>query len=542
MEDGRPAGRSQPAFDLFDRWLMHREEQADDDEAVKEPPTLEPQEVTDPLFDESFVTDTSEPTLQEPTSDAPVLIAPPVQDVAAQEPAPEVAVAVESMRETPARRRTAPITSNDAGRSILEALGTAPGQTRAEPEAETPGAAAPVPAIPSERVTPVTPVDFEPVIIPSARARAKAKPESRLARVARGHKRETDEPIADLTVPAAPAEVEVAEPSAPDPIVAAVEAPVVETPTAAPPVAKVRPETPKIDLVGAGREVFAAFAAAADTAAPEKLEKPPPRFGRRAKPEKTAPTAQQSQQAGTEATPDTRRAPRPVDSRTEPNAARALFASSSSPAAAKSGPAAPAQKGTEATEPEAGVASGPSGPTQPTETPQALETAATVEPTAETAAAAAAARRRATGPSAGPSTDVDFPPRNGTRRLVGLLLLVALVATAAVGYVAYEDRTTFNMGVAGTLAVLTLVIWAVRAGASTARLSVRRGQLEILKGGGRFVFDLASTYTPIEVIGEPGKRGWQVLFLRRSMSPFVIDASMVDPEEFMKVLRRFRPE
>lgn len=144
--------------------------------------------------------------------------------------------------------------------------------------------------------------------------------------------------------------------------------------------------------------------------------------------------------------------------------------------------------------------------------------------------------------SEGASTNVEFAPRNGTRRLVGLLLLVALAATAFAGYAANRAPSTLNLGLAATLGVLTLVIWAVRAGSSIAHLSVKRGQLEILRGGGRNVFDLSSRYTPIEVVGHPGERGWKVLFLRRSMSPFVIDSSMVDPVEFMTVLRTYRPE
>ena len=70
---------------------------------------------------------------------------------------------------------------------------------------------------------------------------------------------------------------------------------------------------------------------------------------------------------------------------------------------------------------------------------------------------------------------------------------------------------------------------------------MRQGQLEVVQQGGRFVFDLASPYTQVEVHGEPGKRGWKVLFLRRGMAPFVVDASMVDPDDFMRVLRFFRP-
>ncbi len=137
---------------------------------------------------------------------------------------------------------------------------------------------------------------------------------------------------------------------------------------------------------------------------------------------------------------------------------------------------------------------------------------------------------------------VVFKPRTGARRLVGLLLLASLAATAYAGYEAYDLRTTNTVAVAATLGALSLVLWALRAGSSAPRLSVTSGQLEVLGSAGRFVFDLDSPYTPIEVVGAAGSRGWKVLFLRRGMSPFVVDSSMVDPTEFMTVLRRHRPE
>ena len=55
------------------------------------------------------------------------------------------------------------------------------------------------------------------------------------------------------------------------------------------------------------------------------------------------------------------------------------------------------------------------------------------------------------------------------------------------------------------------------------------------------VFDLASTYTSIEVVGQPGSKKWKVLFHRRGMSPVVVDSTMVDAHDFMRVLRFFRP-
>lgn len=162
------------------------------------------------------------------------------------------------------------------------------------------------------------------------------------------------------------------------------------------------------------------------------------------------------------------------------------------------------------------------------------------DPVAESDAAESSVHAAPSPP--GPSTNVDFTPRTRARRVVGVALLLAIVGAALAGYAVYRDRSTLTIGLAVTLGVLVLVIWAVMAGSPAPRLSVRAGQLEVIQGGGRFVFDLTGGYTPIEVVGRPGDRNWKVLFLRRNMDPFVIDSSMVDPREFMDVLRRYRPE
>lgn len=148
----------------------------------------------------------------------------------------------------------------------------------------------------------------------------------------------------------------------------------------------------------------------------------------------------------------------------------------------------------------------------------------------------------ATSVQRGESTNVDFAPRPGTRRLLGLLLLATLAATGVAAYYAYEDPNTLTVGVTGTLALLSLVLWAIRAGSVTPRLSVRRGQLEIHVGGQRHLFDLTSQFTPVDVVGRPGHRGWKVVLDRPNQAPLVVDSSMVDPGEFMEVLRRYRPE
>jgi len=175
---------------------------------------------------------------------------------------------------------------------------------------------------------------------------------------------------------------------------------------------------------------------------------------------------------------------------------------------------------------------------EPTEPEPAAPEPAAPEPSEPEPAAA---------PAVPPPTEtlphtIFFKPRSGTRRLLGFVLLASLAATVAAAAWAWQDRSGLSDGIAGTAAVLTLVIWAVRAGASATRLTLHGSELEIMHGGSRSVFDLAQSFTPIEVQGRPDERRWRVLFLRRGMSAYVVDASMVDPHEFMRVLRYFRPE
>ncbi len=135
-----------------------------------------------------------------------------------------------------------------------------------------------------------------------------------------------------------------------------------------------------------------------------------------------------------------------------------------------------------------------------------------------------------------------FKPKRTSRRLLTIALLIGLVLTAYFGIAAYEFRSTASVGLAAIVVLSTAAVWAIRAGASITYLTVHQGQLEVVQQGGRYVFDLASQYTLLEVHGHPGKRGWKVLFPRRDLAPFRVDASMVDPDDFMRVLRFFRPQ
>jgi hypothetical protein len=135
-----------------------------------------------------------------------------------------------------------------------------------------------------------------------------------------------------------------------------------------------------------------------------------------------------------------------------------------------------------------------------------------------------------------------FTPRRTARRLLTIAMLIGLVVSAYFVRAAIEIKDSPSIGLAAIVVLATATVWAIRAGASVTTLEVHQGQLVVVQQGARFVFDLSSKYTLIEVHGEPGRRGWRVLFPRRGMAPFAIDATMVDADDFMRVLRFFRPQ
>jgi hypothetical protein len=134
---------------------------------------------------------------------------------------------------------------------------------------------------------------------------------------------------------------------------------------------------------------------------------------------------------------------------------------------------------------------------------------------------------------------VEFKPRAGSRRFLGLMLLVSMGATAYGAYLAYEERTTTTYGIAATLGALTVVFWASWASTSVAHLHVPGGVLEARRAGRTERFDLTSHYTIIRVQGSPRSSRWKVLIERPANTPFVIDRTMVDPKAFMRVLHAY---
>ena len=135
-----------------------------------------------------------------------------------------------------------------------------------------------------------------------------------------------------------------------------------------------------------------------------------------------------------------------------------------------------------------------------------------------------------------------FKPKRTARRVLTLAMLAGLGASAYFIRAAVELKDTPSIGLAAIVLLATAMVWAIRAGASVTTLTVHQGQLEVVQQGSRYIFDMASQYTHVEVHGQPGKHGWKVLFPRRGMAPFAVDATMVDPDDFMRVLRFFRPQ
>jgi hypothetical protein len=134
---------------------------------------------------------------------------------------------------------------------------------------------------------------------------------------------------------------------------------------------------------------------------------------------------------------------------------------------------------------------------------------------------------------------VEFKPRSGGRRLLGLMLLAAIAATAYAGWIAYEERTTVSYGIAATVGAFAIVLWAMWASMTVSHLHVHGGVLEAQRAGRTERFDLTSHYTIVRVQGSPRSSRWKVLIDRPANTPFVIDRSMVDPKAFMRVLNAY---
>ena len=127
------------------------------------------------------------------------------------------------------------------------------------------------------------------------------------------------------------------------------------------------------------------------------------------------------------------------------------------------------------------------------------------------------------------------------------VLPIALGATALVAAMV-ALLAAFDRGLASPVALVMLGLaclltyLAFQSRVERFEVSVGRGMVYIDSSSDSYRFDLRSSTTKIEMTGQPGDPGWQLRFLRRHLEPFTVDATMVDPVEFVREVREWRPE
>lgn len=146
-------------------------------------------------------------------------------------------------------------------------------------------------------------------------------------------------------------------------------------------------------------------------------------------------------------------------------------------------------------------------------------------------------------PVDGPSRpDVEFAPRSGTQRLAGALLVAATAGWALTSWWAWDRASPTWAGVAAIVGLLGVGLWFLRAASAPPRVRITGGILQIEEHGQRHAWDLTNPYLRLQVVGRVGRAGWKVLLLRPEQPAYVVDASVVEPREFMAFLRSYRPE
>jgi hypothetical protein len=128
-------------------------------------------------------------------------------------------------------------------------------------------------------------------------------------------------------------------------------------------------------------------------------------------------------------------------------------------------------------------------------------------------------------------------------RIVSLVLWATAIVCGMVTVLALLNGNLFTWFGAGiVLLTAGLGYAAVRTRVEPVTVHLTRGVVFAERGGTTYRFDLRSDSTRVEQRGRVGDGDWQIRFLHRSMDPLVIDATMVDPEEFLARLRAYRPE
>lgn len=145
----------------------------------------------------------------------------------------------------------------------------------------------------------------------------------------------------------------------------------------------------------------------------------------------------------------------------------------------------------------------------------------------------------------------DDEPASGTRlvgdgsdpRVLSMILTATAVVTGMVAVLAFFNGNLLTP-FGGVIVALTVALaWgASRARVVPVEVSVNRGIVSIDQGSTSHRFDVRRPSAGIEMLGQPGDAGWQVRFRRKGLDPFVVDATMVDPHDFVRQLREWRSD
>ncbi len=126
----------------------------------------------------------------------------------------------------------------------------------------------------------------------------------------------------------------------------------------------------------------------------------------------------------------------------------------------------------------------------------------------------------------------------------GLLLVgqaVAAIGAVFVGIVAIQGELITYGGIVAALVTLAAVLLVLHTGASTSRVTLDQGNLEVVHGDNRHRFDLTADSTEVEHFGDPGEPDWHMQIARRGLSPVTITPRVVDPEPFTEAVLSWRP-
>lgn len=135
---------------------------------------------------------------------------------------------------------------------------------------------------------------------------------------------------------------------------------------------------------------------------------------------------------------------------------------------------------------------------------------------------------------------VEFKPNTSARQRADLGLAGAGAGALLFAVLAVVTHQTWAIGAAAMLGAFGAVLVLTRASSHPVRLIVKRGQLEVERSNGWRKYDLRTSQ--VNVTATPGDPRWKVDVVGEDASHFAIDASIVDGEEFMRVLRHYRPD